>query len=188
MTTPGQKLFTETTGRDADNWAHMDPISHESWEMRARGELHFIPSRIREVVEPEPEVLPTMPFTSSVRLATKAEIPRSTTTLWKTALKAGWWCYITRAYQPWLDISGELKTTTAYEAGRNLDTSPVPVYGMAETIKLVGVRPGHRFEATWVRKTWTADSDKFKYESGRWWPLGGGLLKSAVLTKRIKEV
>lgn len=143
-------------------------------------------------VADEPEGYVAEGVHTRARLAMESELTGGVERLWKPALKAGWWCYITYHRAPWIEADGDLKVVTAFAVDLTGDAEEVSIVAMADVLTLVGYRAGKKFMATWVRKPWAKTKRRkvdatYKFESGHMWPSDQGLIPSPALTKLIKE-
>lgn len=178
----GYEVFNMTTGRGRGNWDQMDDVSRTSWQMRADGELAFIPSpkhhnheEVQTVVLPMPAPEDPMRYV----LLDSPEfyaLPQAVTQMLARLDKHGWAWMITVCTGPWpkktetveLDNGSEEKTT----------------YGQAPSVVLRFRRDGVVGYAMWLAKPWTKDGDKLKFHAAQVRP-GVGLIKSTDLNKLL---
>lgn len=104
MTDAGKALFTQTLGRD--DWDLLTPLTRETWDARAAGNLDFLESKSRFLAalpEEEPAEPIPAPEVEAIRLKLdNPEIPRGAKTVMNRFLKNGWTVEVSYARGPWI--------------------------------------------------------------------------------------
>jgi hypothetical protein len=161
----GYEVFHHTTRRDRQNWDQMDPVSRRSWEMRASGELAFIPSPNHHNHEEASTVVLPMPAPDDPMryvLLDSPEfyaLPQAITQMLARLEKHDWAWLITVCTGPW----PKKTETVELENGSEEKTT----YGQAPSVVLRFSRNGVVGYAMWLGKPWTKDGDKLKFHSAQ---------------------
>lgn len=155
----GEELFAQVTGRDHDNWLQLGDVSRKSWEMRAAGELSFIPSshvnRVEEVSTvremPEPEIPAHEVFHAD-------EINGGAKIVVNRFLRNGWEVQMFVCRGPWKRQTVRIELTTMDDDGHEIVTGEERItYGQADSVLVRARRGQHRAGAVWLRKPWVKD-------------------------------
>jgi len=185
----GYEMFHHITGRDRGNWDHMDPVSQESWEQRARGERNFIPSPSHHNHEEAQTVVLPMPApdepVETVQI-TDPFVPTAAKQMAKRLSANGWRYDVRHCVGPWTRKVETVPVLEQNEDGEWIETGSVEKarYGQAPSIVLRFRRGAQAGFAMWLAKPWTKDGDKMKFHSAQVRP-EIGLVNSADLIKII---
>ena len=189
----GYEVFHLTTRRDRSSWDQMDPVSRTSWQMRADGELAFIPSEGHHNREEVTSVTLPMPAPDSpVQTITPSEsiyarvVPAAATQMVNRLQKHGWTFDVRYCVGPWSKKSESVPLLEQNEDGEWVETGSVEktTYGQAPSVVLRFRREGVAGYAMWLAKPWTKDGDKMKFHAAQVRP-GIGLVKSNELIQII---
>jgi hypothetical protein len=162
MTTDGYRLFHETTGRDEENWDHMDPVSQKSWEQRAAGSRAFIPSEhVNEMnrLEAITLAMPAPAVPAHIVPPNSPLIPGGATLVINRLLKNGWTVLVSYCEGPW---AKQTETVDGADGEEKIK------YGQAKSVLVRARRRHQRLGALWLAKPWTkGDGYTFQFAQVR---------------------
>jgi hypothetical protein len=193
----GLWFFEAVTGRDEDNWSHMDEASKESWRQRARGERSFIPSsssllRNREHGGPT-TVTRAMPAPQvpvhNIEISDPL-VPPATLAMAKHLHPNGWTYDVRYCVGPWTKKAERIERVETIinddgDVEEVVTTEEKIVYGQAPSVVLRFRRAGQAGFAMWLAKPWTAAGDKMKFHTAQVRP-GVGKIVSNTLRDLLK--
>lgn len=161
----GYGLFNATTRRNRSSWDHMDDVSRESWEQRARGQRDFIPSKhVNRVEEAPMDKIAVPPPELYARPATPAEIPGGAKIVINRLEKNGWTVEALYARGPWVNGHAEPDTFTmlAVDAAGQVERTEEMV-AVTASLLVRGRRAGRKVIALWILRPVLKDTS-FKLE------------------------
>lgn len=185
----GQELFTQVTGRDADNWAHLTDTSRASWDQRAAGTNAFVPSThvnhveeapAEKVAVPEPEV--------RARPIGSYPIPAGAKTVINRLKRHGWSTEVLHARGPWVKHDGEPDMYHPFAAPMlGGPCERVEIVAQTTSILVRGRRGDRKVAAIWVLRPGLKDAS-FKLHFIYTVPTPEGQFTGRIDSKQLKAI